>query len=342
MTKYSFLVAVYNTEEFLNKCLDSLLNQRFSKKDYEIILIDDGSTDRSSSICDEYALLNPNIRVIHQDNKGLMQARKVATVAASGEYLIYIDSDDYVDKNLLSTVDRFMICYNPDFLMYGLNKVKGDSVTSVRPTKTDYSILSQDKMIKCLVKSNKYNSMVCKAIKSEVVKGHIDEIYSHCVSIGEDKLQTAYLMKYSNKMLVIRDCLYYYVIHDNSMIHKKRIDDIYDVINMYAFFSSVINEIIENNTMLLKEKSRILMDLYSNSIQGVMEHIYKYNTMDDYDIKEKVNNIDALLSENKAFFFRTIRKSQLKVYNRFRLWLLIHFNGKALVRFDCMIHHLRF
>ena len=339
--KYSFLVAVFNVEDYLVKCVNSLLDQDYSSMDYEIILVDDGSTDRSSSICDEYALLNSSIRVIHQDNKGLMQARKAAAFVASGEYLIYIDSDDYVDKSLLSTVDQFILCYNPDILMYGLNKVKGDSVISVRPTKTGYSMLSQEEMIKCLVRSNKYNSMVCKVIKSEIVKEHIDEIYSHCVSIGEDKLQTAYLMKYSNKMLVIRDCLYYYVIHNNSMIHKKKIDDIYDVINMYAFFSSVINEIIANNRILSKERSSILMDYTSSSIQGVMEHIYKYNTMDDYDIKEKANNIDALLSENKAFFFRTIRKGQLKVYNRFRLWLLIHFNGKALVRFDCLIHRLR-
>lgn len=341
--KYSFLVAVYNVEDYLIKCLNSLLAQDYSSMDYEIILVDDGSTDCSSVICDQYAALHTQIKVIHQNNCGLMQARRAGAEAAIGEYLVYIDSDDYVDESLLSVVDAYIRTYCPDFLMYGHYRKKDDTVTPICLSEKVCSIFSQEDMLKGIIRSNKYNGIAGgKVVRSEIVKDHIEEIYNHCVNIGEDKLQTAFLIKYSNKMIVIPECLYYYVIRDNSMIHGKEIYDLYDAINMYDSFRLVTKDIIENNTNLSEERETLLMDLATNSVQGVLEHIYKYDIRDDYGMRDKANNIDVLLSDNKTFFFRTIRKSQLKVYNRFRLWLLMHFNGKALVRFDCMIHHLRF
>ena len=94
----SIMVPVYNVEKYLRQCLDSIVNQTYSN--LEIILIDDGSKDSSGDICDEYAKLDSRIVVIHQENRGLSQTRNVGIAAAKGEYIMFVDSDDWVDREM--------------------------------------------------------------------------------------------------------------------------------------------------------------------------------------------------------------------------------------------------
>lgn len=102
MIKLSFIVPVYNVAPYLRKCMDSLLAQDYD--DYEIILVDDGSTDNSPQICDEYAEKGSPIRVIHQANAGLSAARNAGIKAAEGKYLCFVDSDDYWEPNVLGNL----------------------------------------------------------------------------------------------------------------------------------------------------------------------------------------------------------------------------------------------
>lgn len=104
MLKFSVIIPVYNVEDYLVRCLSSVLSQ--DADDYELILVDDGSTDSSGRICDKYAAENPNIRVIHQENGGLGAARNTGIENASGEYLLFVDSDDYISKVCLEGLRR--------------------------------------------------------------------------------------------------------------------------------------------------------------------------------------------------------------------------------------------
>ena len=104
MIKYSFIVPVYNTEKYLKKCLDSLVNQTY--KDFEIIVVNDGSTDKSSSIISKYQKKYKNIIVIDKENEGLSMARNRGVQKSSGKYIIFVDSDDYVSNKLLEEVDK--------------------------------------------------------------------------------------------------------------------------------------------------------------------------------------------------------------------------------------------
>ena len=110
MTKLSIIVPIYNVEQYLRKCVDSLLNQDIPSSEYEIILVDDGSTDGSGAICDDYVhrlengdwkLENVQIRVIHRENGGLSAARNSGLEVAQGEYIMFVDSDDYIEPNVL-------------------------------------------------------------------------------------------------------------------------------------------------------------------------------------------------------------------------------------------------
>lgn len=119
--KFSIIVPVYNVEKYLRRCVDSILNQTY--KDFECILVDDGSTDNSGKICDEYVKLDSCVKVIHQSNKGVSAARNVGLDIASGEYICFCDSDDTVSRDLLMSLNNEISLSHPDVIIYGFTEV---------------------------------------------------------------------------------------------------------------------------------------------------------------------------------------------------------------------------
>jgi len=136
MVKLSIIVPIYGVEQYLRKCVDSLLNQNISSSEYEIILVDDGGHDKCPQICDDYAAAHENVRVVHRENGGLSAARNSGIEVARGEYVMFVDSDDYLEPNVLKElieqierdkldVLRFKIQYvNPQYEVY--NPYKSD------------------------------------------------------------------------------------------------------------------------------------------------------------------------------------------------------------------------
>lgn len=145
----SIIVPIYGVEQYLRKCVDSLLNQNIPSSEYEIILVDDGSPDACPAICDEYAAIHENIRVVHRENGGLSAARNSGIEVAQGENIMFVDSDDYIEPNvlkgLLSQVERdnldvlrYRLQYvNPQYEVY--NPYKSDSFKG-----NDYSEVPTD------------------------------------------------------------------------------------------------------------------------------------------------------------------------------------------------------
>ena len=121
--KLSIGVPVYNVEQYLRKCIDSLLEQDLSSSEYEIILVDDGATDSCPQICDEYAAKHDNIRAIHQKNAGLSAARNSMIPEARGEYIMFVDSDDYLEPNVLGELVRTMDDKQLDILRFNYQNV---------------------------------------------------------------------------------------------------------------------------------------------------------------------------------------------------------------------------
>ena len=123
MMKLSVIVPIYKVEAYLRKCVDSLLNQDLPKEDYEIILVDDGSPDRCGEICDEYAEKFSNIKVVHRENGGLSAARNSGIEVAQGKYLQFVDSDDYLEPNVLKALAEKMEKENLDILRFNYQNV---------------------------------------------------------------------------------------------------------------------------------------------------------------------------------------------------------------------------
>lgn len=121
--KVSIIVPIYNVEQYLCKCLDSLLNQDLSSEEYEIILVDDGSPDRCGEICDEYAGRYANIKVVHRENGGLSAARNSGIEIAQGQYIQFVDSDDYMEPNVLGKLAKKMEIDHLDILRFNYQNV---------------------------------------------------------------------------------------------------------------------------------------------------------------------------------------------------------------------------
>ena len=124
--KVSIIVPVYNVEAYLKKCVDSLLSQDLPRDAYEIILVDDGSTDSCGAMCDAFAAEQGNIRVIHQQNRGLSGARNSGLAVASGEYILFVDSDDFLNPNVLGALVGQMERQNLDILRFNYRNVNMD------------------------------------------------------------------------------------------------------------------------------------------------------------------------------------------------------------------------
>jgi len=110
MTKFSVIVPIYNTAPFLHRCIDSIINQGY--ENLELILVDDGSTDESGSICEEYAQKDSRIKVIHKQNEGLSAARNDGILAATGDYILFVDSDDYLEPHTFTTFHNAIQRFN--------------------------------------------------------------------------------------------------------------------------------------------------------------------------------------------------------------------------------------
>ena len=121
--RLSVIVPVYNVEPFLRKCVDSLLNQDLTEDEYEIVLVDDGSTDQCGAICDEYASRYPHVVAVHQPNGGLSAARNSGIDMARGNYVLFADSDDYLEPNVLKTLVSKVEAEDLDVLRFNYRNV---------------------------------------------------------------------------------------------------------------------------------------------------------------------------------------------------------------------------
>ena len=135
----SVVVPVYNVEKYLSRALDSILQQTYPV--YEVICVDDGSTDSSRNILNEYAKRDSRIRIIHKENGGLVSARKAGILEVSGEYTAYVDSDDFIEPNMYEEMMELAVKHDADIVTSGLIRDYGNSIT-VNPEKMARGVYS--------------------------------------------------------------------------------------------------------------------------------------------------------------------------------------------------------
>ena len=223
---FSVIIPVYNVEEYLRQSIDSVLSQE--ETDIEIILVDDGSTDSSGEICDEYQKKNPNIiKVIHKSNEGLLLTRRCGIRAARGEWFVHLDSDDFMMPGVLRSVHEAIDNYNPDLVIckiaYGAEDGKSIAFYSQLPFYNEQIFDSNNRntLYEQFLLGGYLSAIYQKIAKREIVD--IDNDYSKWdrVSIAEDVLQSLYILQNSKKSIYLDKTIVYYR-HNNDSITKKR------------------------------------------------------------------------------------------------------------------------
>lgn len=216
--KFSIIVPIYKVEEFLAKCIDSILGQTYD--DFELILVDDGSPDNCPKICDEYAKKDSRIKVIHKENAGLVEARNTGLLVSKGEYICYVDGDDWISEKLLQTVyNKALKKNNPDMVIFNAVRQYADRQEEIAKG-PDEGYYDKNKLEKFIYPYMMYDSRqpFCTGLIFPVAWNKIfkrDVLIRHyCkdgrIRMGEDNAFVFECIYFSNSIYVCKDVLYYY------------------------------------------------------------------------------------------------------------------------------------
>lgn len=209
--KFSVLIPVYNVEKYLKQCIDSVLTQSYDN--FEMILVDDGSTDSSGKICDEYADTFDFIKVIHQKNAGQFTARQNCLKFSTGDYCIFLDADDYWELNLLDKVQILIKKHQCDMVIFDRKDVFENTVIKVKlPFNNEYVFVNEKKeeLYKMLLEGTLLNNLVLKVFKRNLSKDNIRDYGFKGICYGEDAFKSACLIKEAKKIVYLSECLYNY------------------------------------------------------------------------------------------------------------------------------------
>lgn len=319
--KISIIVPIYNVEKYIEQCINSILNQSF--RDFELILINDGSTDRSGEICDIYAKHDNRIKVFHQVNKGPSATRNLGMSLSKGEYIGFVDADDIVSKDMYKEMYNFAVSNKYEIVACGykeINYEKEIEYQFINPL-TEYSELVGDNIkviLEDLLCKNQilgYASLWNKIYKRDIIiKNNI--LMKENIKIAEDLCFNIQVLNKVNKIGAINKVLYQYRrINTNSIINNKK-NNLYLKFEAREEMLNVFKESKINKNVYLKclkyENSNTITDYI-----GLIKEIIFSNK----NLYQKYKDIKNLLLEK---YFINAVKCFDKNYLTFKVLILLY------------------
>lgn len=216
MSKISIIVPIYNAEKYLERCINSILVQTFT--DFELILINDGSTDQSAEIMDQYARKDPRVVAIHQKNSGVSAARNTGIRAAKGKYIGFVDADDTVEPMMYQKLYESIEHECADIAMVGWSKIifGQKELVPIFKKNNGYRVLEREKLLEKIFDENEQAIIATvwnKLINAELVK---QIPFNAEIAYGEDTWYSYQLIMNSKKIVCINEALYNYYIYPGS------------------------------------------------------------------------------------------------------------------------------
>ena len=339
------IVPVYNAINYLEKCVDSLCNQTY--KDIQIILVDDGSTDKSAKLCDDYATRDARIKVIHKANGGLVSAWKAGVDAASGEYVSFVDSDDWVDANMLeemfeaSSKGEVKEIISSDYV---IERVASNDVVAekteytkeyvfqpLKPGEYDKGVIEKE-IIPNLLGNEKRLITISRCMKlfsTELIRNNM-KYPDESIGMAEDMTITIPAIFDADRIVVMDHKAYYhYLFVNESMVHK------YDK-KAYSSIEKTVNaikKVIDDrgaNPDLLKSLDRehifLLLLALKNEARGNPEG-YRANIRQICkDHEELIKNTDVIISElSNKLLYRALKKPSALNLSVLRAAMIVYY-----------------
>lgn len=251
----SVVVPVYNVEEYLPKCIESILNQTYNQ--LEVILVDDGSIDNCSQICDTFAERDTRIKVIHQENLGLVVARKAGLNIAKGEYITFVDGDDWIEQDMYLKLIKTIEQVNADFVDSGhfcnigefsridrkleRNIYKLDDYTRY---KAFLSLLNLDDFIKI------NQNIWCKVFKDSIIKEAYAKV-PDAMQYGEDVIAIVHCILKASKVAQVEEVFYHYRYREDSLSHLKSVSLIRKELSVWNYCGNIM---LKNNRFITQNE----------------------------------------------------------------------------------------
>lgn len=312
--KISFIIPVYNTENYLSECIESILSQNLSNN-YEIILVDDGSTDKSNHICDKFSKDYSFIKTFHQKNGGASSARNLGLQMASGEYVYFVDSDDFLIED--SNLELMISNLDADILQFKMNYYyeKDDKYVHCRDLKNYFYINNKYEYLKEMISMNTLSISPCdKIIKRSILVEN--KIYFEEGIVGEDIDWSLKLYLYANNIRVVNKAVYSYRQNRQgsvtNVITTKNVNSIIHILEKWVNYNYIDNEIKELYYSYLAYQYVLLLTVINknNCTKNSKDKLHKFDFLRNYQLNYKVKMC------NKAFniFGKKIGLSLLKVY----------------------------
>lgn len=288
--KVSIIVPVFNVEQYLHHCIGSIIAQTFT--DWELLLIDDGSPDKSGDICDGYAKKDGRIRVVHKENGGVSSARQRGQDEAIGEYTIHVDPDDWVDPTMLEDLYRKAIDDNADMVIcdYYTNEESLQKYIKQEPTKLD-SIVVLGELFQQL-----HGSCCNKLVKRACYSGKVN--FPKGINCCEDLIWCIQVLKYKPKISYVNKAYYHYRITVADSQSK----------NISAERSYQDLRMLHTLEALLGDNKAVLIAMYKRIVPYVMKRAMKTNCFDAYYFKNNFRKYSKyiILSKNSSLMLRIV------------------------------------
>jgi len=244
--KFSIIIPNYNNIKWLDKCINSVLKQK--DVDYEVILVDDGSTDKSRTRCDELGKLHPEIKAILQENQGVARARNTGLDHATGDYVFFLDSDDYLlSDQALINIQAKLEASQADVLVFDFKTVRdGDDFPKKRQALSEEKLSGEpEEALLHMIETNNFTHLVWdKVFKRSMIEDN--NIRFLDVERLEDSDFLARVIKYAERYEYLDDILYAYVKHEGSLtakkISRKMVDEYYEIFKAEVDFAKTLPE----------------------------------------------------------------------------------------------------
>lgn len=311
--KVSAIVPIYNSENYLSICLESIINQTLL--DLEIILINDGSTDSSLKIAEDYARKDSRIVVINKKNGGPSTARNIGIQQSTGEFLAFIDSDDLIDKDMLATMYAKATAHNAEIVICNYKKISMDGKVLYKDSILEKEKLFYNEDILKLIENcsqNKITWFSCRNLYKRELLIDNNIFYNEYLKIGEDPIFNLYAFFHCEKLLIIKECFYNYRYNPTSITSSFDYHLLEKLNLNYLEKLKFKNKYFNSQTFTLDIKIYIITHTiylcFSNYKNDNLE--FWINQMFKYDfIKDIVNKF-----EFRMFFSRKVRIKTKIVY----------------------------
>ncbi|MDE5781784.1 MAG: glycosyltransferase [Lachnospiraceae bacterium] len=280
------IVAVYKTEPYIRRCLDSIVSQTY--KNMEVLLIDDGSPDGAPAICDEYAEKYDYIQAVHKENGGVSSVRNLGIDMAKGKYLCFIDSDDYIGKDYLKHLHAAIAKYNADVSVCGHYKEKENGELTGMVDKKSAILDNEEAMCRMFYNNNFGAYPWNKLFRKDIVDKYKIR-YDLELRMSQDLVWVTTYMKYCDKVAYVAEPLYYYAFNEQSVCRKIKSSGNFDRKNLITLKAH------EMTRELIKDKSKKIKDAFRGryvcTYMRLYVNMFYSNTFDKELVKEVKKNI---------------------------------------------------